>query len=76
MAEKPSRFPIVRANSAPDAPARAPLGTRKLAMRIMLGVLGASVLLGLAGKGRAHVATGLVFSALLADHVWKRRKAL
>lgn len=76
MREKPSHFPNACTETAAAAPARAPLGPRKLAMRIMLGVLGASVLLGLAGKGRAHVATGLVFSALLADHVWKRRKAL
>ena len=51
-------------------------GARKLTLRIMLGVLGASVLLGLAGKSKAHVVTGLAFSALLADHVWQRRKAL
>lgn len=57
-------------------PARKPLGARKLTMRVMLGVLGASVLLGFAGRGKAHVVTGLVFSALLADHVWRRRKAL
>ena len=46
------------------------------AMRIMLGALGASVVLGFAGNKTAHVLTGAVFSALLADHVWKRRKAL
>ena len=65
--------------SAPDCatPARRPaVNTRKLTMRVMLGALGVSLVLGLAGKGKAHVATGLVFSALLADHVWKRRKAL
>lgn len=54
----------------------APLNARKLALRVMLGTLGVSLVLGLAGKSKAHVATGLVFSALLADHVWKRRKAL
>lgn len=53
-----------------------PRGARKLALRVMLGVLGASVLLGLAGKSRAHIASGIVFSALLAEHVWTRRKAL
>ena len=35
-----------------------------------------SVVLGFAGNKTAHVLTGAVFSALLADHVWKRRKAL
>ena len=49
---------------------------RKLAMRVMLGTLGVSLALGLAGKSKAHVLTGLVFSGLLADHIWKRRKAL
>ena len=53
-----------------------PLSGRKLAMRVMLGALGVSVLLGMAGRSKAHVATGLLFSALLADHVWTRRKAL
>ena len=53
-----------------------PLWNRKTAMRVMLGTLGISVLLGAAGKSRAHVATGLLFGALLADHVWTRRKAL
>lgn len=57
------------------APAR-PRNTRKLAMRIMLGTLGISLVLGFAGKSKAHVATGLIFGALLADHVWTRRKAL
>lgn len=56
-------------------PAR-PLSTRKLAMRVMLGTLGVSLALGVAGKSKAHVATGLLFGILLADHVWKRRKAL
>ncbi len=55
---------------------RTSLNSRKLAMRVMLGALGVSLALGFAGKGKAHVATGLVFGALLADHVWKRRKAL
>lgn len=53
-----------------------PLSGRKLVMRVMLGALGVSVLLGMAGRSKAHVATGLLFSALLADHVWTRRKAL
>lgn len=53
-----------------------PLWNRKTALRVMLGTLGISVLLGAAGKSRAHVATGLLFGALLADHVWTRRKAL
>lgn len=58
-------------------PARRPaVNTRKLAMRVMLGTLGVSLALGLAGKSKAHVLTGLVFSGLLADHIWKRRKAL
>lgn len=57
-------------------PARRSPGARKLTMRVMLGLLGASVLLGFAGKGKAHMLTGLAFSALLADHVWQRRKAL
>lgn len=62
---------------ASPPPARRPaVNTRKLAMRIMLGTLGVSLALGLAGKSKAHVLTGLVFSGLLADHVWKRRKAL
>lgn len=52
-----------------------PLSGRKLVMRVMLGALGVSVLLGMAGRSKAHVATGLLFSALLADHVWTRRKA-
>ena len=56
--------------TAPARPATRKLSGRKLAMRIMLGVLG------LAGNKTAHVLTGAVFSALLADHVWKRRKAL
>lgn len=56
-------------------PAR-PRNTRKLAMRIMLGTLGVSLALGFAGKSKAHVATGLIFGALLADHVWTRRKSL
>ena len=56
--------------AVPARPATKPLSGRKLAMRIMLGVLG------LAGNKTAHVLTGAVFSALLADHVWKRRKAL
>ena len=34
------------------------------------------MVLGFAGNKTAHVLTGAVFSALLADHVWKRRKAL
>lgn len=62
-------------NLAKTLPAR-PLGNRKTALRVMLGTLGISVLLGAAGKSRAHVATGLLFGALLADHVWTRRKAL
>lgn len=62
--------------AAPARPATKTLSGRKLAMRIMLGALGASVILGLAGNKTAHVLTGAVFSALLADHVWKRRKAL
>ena len=62
--------------TAPARPATRKLSGRKLAMRIMLGALGASVVLGLAGNKTAHVLTGAVFSALLADHVWKRRKAL
>lgn len=49
---------------------------RQLAMRVMLGALGASVVLGFAGNKTAHVLTGAVFGVLLADHVWKRRKAL
>lgn len=61
---------------APARPATRKLSGRKLAMRIMLGALGASVVLGLAGNKTAHVLTGAVFTALLADHVWKRRKAL
>lgn len=61
-----------------DAPsARRPaLNTRKLAMRIMLGTLGVSLALGFAGRSKAHILTGIVFSGLLADHIWKRRKAL
>lgn len=59
-----------------QAPPSRPLSGRKLAMRVMLGALGISVLLGMAGRSKAHVATGLLFSALLADHVWTRRKAL
>ncbi|WP_300718226.1 hypothetical protein [uncultured Desulfovibrio sp.] len=51
-------------------------GSRKLAMRVMLGALAASVALGFAGNKTAHVLTGAVFGVLLADHVWKRRKAL
>ena len=39
-------------------------------------ILASSVVLGLAGNKTAHVLTGAVFTALLADHVWKRRKAL
>ena len=62
--------------AVPARPATKTLSGRKLAMRIMLGALGASVVLGLAGNKTAHVLTGAVFSALLADHVWKRRKAL
>ena len=62
--------------TAPARPATRKLSGRKLAMRIMLGALGASVVLGLAGNKTAHVLTGAVFTALLADHVWKRRKAL
>lgn len=62
--------------AVPARPATKPLSGRKLAMRIMLGALGASVVLGLAGNKTAHVLTGAVFSVLLADHVWKRRKAL
>lgn len=65
--------------STPDctAPARRPaVNTRKLAMRVMLGTLGLSLALGFAGKSKAHVLTGIAFSVLLADHVWKRRKAL
>ena len=62
--------------TAPARPATRMLSGRKLAMRIMLGALGASVVLGLAGNKTAHVLTGAVFTALLADHVWKRRKAL
>ena len=62
--------------TAPARPATRKLSGRKLAMRIMLGALGASVVLGLAGNTTAHVLTGAVFTALLADHVWKRRKAL
>lgn len=62
--------------TAPARPATRKFSGRKLAMRIMLGALGASVVLGLAGNKTAHVLTGAVFSALLADHVWKRRKAL
>lgn len=61
--------------AAPARPAR-PLSTRKLALRVMLGTLGVSLALGFAGKGKAHVVTGLVFGALLTNHVWKRRKAL
>ena len=56
--------------AVPARPATKKLSGRKLAMRIMLGVLG------FAGNKTAHVLTGAVFSALLADHVWKRRKAL
>ena len=62
--------------TASARPATRKLSGRKLAMRIMLGALGAAVVLGLAGNKTAHVLTGAVFSALLADHVWKRRKAL
>ena len=62
--------------TAPARPATRKLSGRKLAMRIMLGALGASVVQGLAGNKTAHVLTGAVFTALLADHVWKRRKAL
>ncbi len=62
--------------AGPARPASKKLSWRKLAMRIMLGALGASVVLGFAGNKTAHVLTGAVFSALLADHVWKRRKAL
>ena len=62
--------------TAPARPATRKLSGRKLAMRIMLGALGASVVLGLAGNKTAQVLTGAVFTALLADHVWKRRKAL
>lgn len=62
--------------AVPARPANKKLSGRKLAMRVMLGALGASVVLGLAGNKAAHVLTGAVFSALLADHVWKRRKAL
>ena len=62
--------------AVPARPATRKLSGRKLAMRIMLGALGASVVLGFAGNKTAHVLTGAVFSALLADHVWKRRKAL
>ena len=62
--------------TAPARPATRKLSGRKLTMRIMLGALGASVVLGLAGNKTAHVLTGAVFTALLADHVWKRRKAL
>ena len=62
--------------AVPARPATKKLSGRKLAMRIMLGALGASVVLGFAGNKTAHVLTGAVFSALLADHVWKRRKAL
>ena len=62
--------------TAPARPATRKLSGRKLAMRIMLGALGASVVLGLAGNKTARVLTGAVYSALLADHVWKRRKAL
>lgn len=65
-----------RKDSGTPPARRTSLDTRKLATRVMLGALGVSLVLGLAGKGKAHVATGLVFSALLADHVWKRRKAL
>lgn len=59
--------------AVPARPATKRLSGRKLAMRVMLG---ASVVLGLAGNKTAHVLTGAVFSVLLADHVWKRRKAL
>lgn len=62
-------------DTAPARP-RNTRNTRKLAMRIMLGTLGVSLVLGFAGKSKAHVATGLIFGALLADHVWTRRKAL
>ncbi len=64
------------AQTGTPAARRPALNTRKLAMRVMLGTLGVSLALGLAGKSRAHVLTGLVFSGLLADHIWKRRKAL
>ena len=62
--------------AVPARPATKRLSGRKLAMRVMLGALVASVVLGLAGNKTAHVLTGAVFSVLLADHVWKRRKAL
>ena len=67
---------LATGNLAVPRPATKKLSGRKLAMRIMLGALGASVVLGFAGNKTAHVLTGAVFSALLADHVWKRRKAL
>lgn len=70
-------LPLEKSAQAPTPSARRPaLNTRKLAMRVMLGTLGVSLALGLAGKSKAHVLTGLVFSGLLADHIWKRRKAL
>ena len=77
--------------AVPARPATKKLSGRKLAMRIMLGALGASVpqedvvlpkavrkatAAVVAQSGDSSKSDGAVFSALLADHVWKRRKAL
>ena len=57
--------------AVPARPATKKLSGRKLAMRIMLGALGASVVLGFAGNKTAHVLTGAVFSALLKSDSFK-----
>ena len=57
--------------AVPARPATKKLSGRKLAMRIMLGALGESVVLGFAGNKTAHVLTGAVFSALLKSDSFK-----
>ena len=52
------------------------LSPRKLELRALLAACGLSVVLGFAGKGRAHLLAGTAFGLLAARHVWMRRKAL
>ena len=52
------------------------LSPRKLELRALLAACGLSVVLGFAGKGRAHMLAGTAFGLLAARHVWMRRKAL
>lgn len=52
------------------------LSARKLEVRGMLGTLGLTLLMGLWGKGRAHLLTGSAFGLMAAQHIWQRRKTL